>query len=152
MRPIRNSTKAVIIQDQQVLLTKNKDDSGFFYLFPGGGQESGETLEEALQRECMEEIGQDVIIQDLIHIREYIGKNHQFAKWDADIHQIEFYFLCQLKESDSHCFNGISPDTYQVAVEWTSLDQLENIRVFPKTLGDILVTQNKAKVYLGDVN
>jgi hypothetical protein len=51
MKPIRNSSKAVIIQNHQVLLTKNKDDWGYFYLFPGGGQEAGETLIEAVYRD-----------------------------------------------------------------------------------------------------
>nr|WP_317851925.1 NUDIX domain-containing protein [Planococcus sp. 4-30] len=54
---IRNSAKAVILKDSKVLLTKNVDDEGFFYLFPGGGQDHGETLPETVKRECLEEIG-----------------------------------------------------------------------------------------------
>ena len=43
--PIRNSAKAIIMNGEQVLLTKNHDDEqAFFYLFPGGGQEHGKTL------------------------------------------------------------------------------------------------------------
>ena len=33
---IRNSAKAIIIQGEKVLLTKNQDNDGYFYLFPGG--------------------------------------------------------------------------------------------------------------------
>ena len=56
MKPIRNSAKAVIIQNEKILLTKNKDDFGFFYLFPGGGQDHGEELKDAVKRECLEEL------------------------------------------------------------------------------------------------
>jgi len=55
---IRNSAKAVIIKDGKVLLTQNIDEEGLFYLFPGGGQEKGETLHEAVVRECIEELGE----------------------------------------------------------------------------------------------
>lgn len=36
MRPIRNSAKAIITRDGKVLLTKNKDDLGYLYLYPEG--------------------------------------------------------------------------------------------------------------------
>lgn len=35
---IRNSVKALIIEDDKILLTKNQDIEGNFYLCPGGGQ------------------------------------------------------------------------------------------------------------------
>jgi len=33
---IRNSIKVIIIENNKILLTKNKDESGIFYLLPGG--------------------------------------------------------------------------------------------------------------------
>lgn len=33
MKPIRNSAKAVIIQEGKLLLTKNQDEQGFFIYF-----------------------------------------------------------------------------------------------------------------------
>ena len=47
MRHIRNSAKAIIIKDEKILLTKNQDTLGIFYLLPGGGQEPGESIVEA---------------------------------------------------------------------------------------------------------
>jgi len=46
---IRNSVKAIIIVDGKLLLTKNQDIEGYFYLCPGGGQEHGETFHKTLQ-------------------------------------------------------------------------------------------------------
>ncbi|WP_435921389.1 NUDIX domain-containing protein [Paenibacillus sp. DYY-L-2] len=152
MKPIRNSAKAIIIRDGKVLLTKNKDDRGHFYLFPGGGQEPGEQLTEAVIRECMEEIGAEVEVGDLVHMREYISKNHEFSEINSDIHQVEFYFRCRLKDSDFMPTNGTNPDCHQVAVEWVDLKDLEQIRLYPKVLGTVITNDLKSPIYLGDVN
>ncbi len=68
MKPIRNSAKAIIVDNHHLLLTKNQDEMGFFYLFPGGGQEKGEELGQAVVRECMEELGCGVEVKDLMYI------------------------------------------------------------------------------------
>lgn len=103
-------------------------------------------------RECMEEIGAEIVVNDLIHVREYIGKNHQFADWDSNVHQVEFYFICQLKDAHANISNGINPDSYQVGVEWVDLGTLEEIRLYPKTLGTILKNKMESRIYIGDVN
>ncbi|WP_166242495.1 NUDIX domain-containing protein [Paenibacillus turpanensis] len=154
MRPIRNSAKAVIIQDNRLLLTVNQGQQGQYYLFPGGGQEPGETLREAVVRECMEEIGQEVEPGELLCVREYIGKNHQFAQWDSEIHQVEFYFVCRLKAdpSEVELRNGAVPDPAQIGVEWVELERLNEIELYPKTLGTSFQRGKAGSVYIGDVN
>src|SRR5215216_3959860 len=64
MRPVRVSVKAIVTKDGRLLVTRNRDVEGDFFLLPGGGQESGETLTEALRRECLEEVGADVDVHD----------------------------------------------------------------------------------------
>ena len=152
MKPIRNSAKAIIIENGKVLLTKNKDDSGYFYLFPGGGQEHGEELKDAVQRECIEETGESVLVHDLVYVREYIGKNHEFASWDGEVHQVEFYFQCSLVSRDAGLTNGENPDDDQVGVEWIEISRLEDIRLYPKQLGNILQNPSWKGCYLGDTN
>jgi ADP-ribose pyrophosphatase YjhB (NUDIX family) len=152
MGAIRNSAKAVILHEGRVLLTRNSDHWGDFYLFPGGGQEFGEVLRDAVIRECMEEIGAEVTVGDLLHIREYIGKNHEFAEWDAGVHQVEFYFECRPKDPDADTSHGVNPDSYQTGVEWVELERLDQIRLYPKTVGEVLRNKTDAERYLGDVN
>ncbi len=152
MRPIRNSAKAVIIRNNKILLTKNKDDFGYFYLFPGGGQEPGEELKDSVVRECWEETGQEIVVDDLIYVREYIGKNHEFAQWDSEVHQVEFYFRCRLKSDRGSIGNGANPDEDQVGVEWIDIDRLEEIRLYPKTLGQRIQNKSAGAIYIGDVN
>lgn len=152
MKPIRNSAKAIIIQQGKMLLTKNKDNDGFFYLFPGGGQEHGEVLKETLKRECIEELGVQVEVQDLVYVREYIGKNHEFVAWDHDVHQVEFYFVCSLAQEAPAQMDGTQPDQDQIGVEWVDIRQLDHIRLYPKALGHHLVNSEMNVRYLGDVN
>jgi len=152
MKPIRNSAKAVIIQNGRLLVIKLEDQYGTAYVFPGGGQEKGEELKDAVARECLEEIGQAVTVGELLHIREYIGKNHEFAKWDEDVHQVEFYFKCHLNNPEASEFAGSNPDDHQVAVEWIPLEDLPQVRLYPKTIGEMLLRPEEARIYLGDLN
>ncbi len=153
MKPIRNSVKAIIINNGKVLLTKNKDDKGYFYLFPGGGQHPGEELKNTLVRECIEEVDQEIDIGELLFIREYIGKNHEFSEFDYDVHQVEFYFNCNLKskEVNENIKNGYIPDSCQVSVEWIEISKLDTIRLYPKTLINKLKNNILSPCYIGDV-
>src|SRR5258706_727811 len=98
MKSVRISTKAIIIQNGKILLLKHEDKYGEWYGLPGGGQENGETLEEALLRECKEEINVKVKVKDVLFIRDYIAKNHEFYNEDEEknIHQIEIMFECSV--------------------------------------------------------
>ncbi|OZI10921.1 NUDIX hydrolase [Bacillaceae bacterium SAS-127] len=151
---IRNSAKAIIIEGDKVLLTKNQDDEGYFYLFPGGGQEHGETIHQALLRECIEEVGKEVDIGELLHIREYIGKNHEHASFDSHVHQVEYYFVCHLV-GDGDDNKPTNPDSHQVGIEWVPIHNLLQYRIYPKEIRKHIikyVNNEKSPVYLGDVN
>ncbi|MFW7188593.1 MULTISPECIES: NUDIX domain-containing protein [Lysinibacillus] len=149
---IRNSVKAIIIVDGKLLLTKNQDIEGYFYLCPGGGQEHGETFHKTLQRECLEEIGSSVHIGELLFIREYIGQNHEHAAFDADVHQVEYYFLCQLNAQTCQPTN---PDSLQIGTQWIPIEKLHTYRLYPKALTQPLkkfIRGQQTTIYLGDVN
>lgn len=149
---IRNSVKAIIIVDGKLLLTKNQDIEGYFYLCPGGGQEHGETFYKTLQRECLEEIGSSVHIGELLFIREYIGQNHEHAAFDADVHQVEYYFLCQVNAQTCQPTN---PDSLQIGTQWIPIEKLHTYRLYPKALTQPLqkfIRGQQTTIYLGDVN
>jgi len=55
----------------------------------GGGQEQGATIHKALQRECLEVISVEEVIGELKFVREYIGKNHEFAELDVQEISVE---------------------------------------------------------------
>jgi 8-oxo-dGTP diphosphatase len=152
----RNSIKAVIIRDGCVLLTVNEDPWGEFLLLPGGGQEFGESMDEALRRECMEELGCEVIVGDLIGARDYIGSRCEFAEVDSDIHQVEIIFSAELAPG---CEPRTGPlpddqgDWAQTGVAWVPLAELKERRLYPSVLKEWLPTlPEPARRYLGAVN
>lgn len=148
---MRNSAKAIIKRDDHILLIKKEDEQGAYYIFPGGGQEKFETLEEAVRRECLEELDVAVEVHDLVCIREYIGRHHEFAEFDRDVHQIEFYFLCTITEEH---VNGepIQPDTDQIGTEWIPVQQIVEYRIYPKAMMQPIQNVSHHPIYLGDVN
>jgi 8-oxo-dGTP diphosphatase len=150
MYPVRTSTKAVIIKDDALLVILGCSEAGDeYYYLPGGGQEKFETLEQALKRECIEEIDAKVIVGNLLFVRDYIARNHEFAAFDPNFHQVDFFFECTL-EPDQIPKNGASPDSTQLGVCWLPLRELETANLYPKKLKTALFTRDR--VYLGDVN
>ena len=154
---IRNSAKAIILQNGQLLTIKNRDPLGNFYILPGGGQEHYETLHKALRRECKEEIEVEIVIGRLQFVREYIGAHHEFSEYDGEVHQIEFMFRCALEEGHSP-FNGTMLDTYQIGIRWLPIAQLDRYRLYPAVQEELLKTEcsgeidSHTQIYLGDVN
>ena len=152
-KKLRNSVKAVIIQDGKLLVLRKKDGAGAYTVLPGGGQKFRETLHQALKREVFEEISTKVSIGKLIHIREYYSEKHDFAYEDREIHQVEFFFKCNLVES-YHPKNGHFPDPHQKEVVWVELDQLDEANFYPVALRKILIDlkHDKFPIYLGECN
>ena len=151
---IRNSAKAIIVKNEKLLAIKMQAfNGGIFYILPGGGQEHGENLHQTLKRECLEEIGAKVEIGELVFIREYIGKNHEFAVRHAEAHAIDFMFLCKV---DQETFdNGSNPDNEQIGVEWLPIKELLQYNLFPRALRPYIISyleDGKSPVYLGDIN
>ena len=151
MNKVRISAKAIIVQDGRLLVLRNRDAVGDWYSLPGGGQEHGETLTAALNRECLEEIGSGVTVGRLRFVRDYIAKHHEFASDEGDAHQVELMFGCELM-SEPH--PGALPDTMQTGIEWLELNALSNHRLYPKVLRQLLAADMTLDepVYLGDVN
>lgn len=147
MKPIRNSAKAVIIKDNRLLALKCILDNSLFYQLPGGGQLNGETLTKALKRECQEEISADVVVGDLLFLREYIGGWH-----GPDWHQVEFYFSCKLADG-AKCAPGTEPDKVQIDIVWLPLDKLDQYPMRPNVLISRLMRNKWSRcVYLGNVD
>ncbi len=57
---IRHRAVGIIIKDRAILLMQRVKNGRKFYVFPGGGVESNESLVEGLKREFKEEAGLDV--------------------------------------------------------------------------------------------
>lgn len=147
----RYSVKAIIIDDGRLLCIQKRDEDGLYLLLPGGGQEPGETLHDALRRECREEIAAEVEIDDLRFVRDYIGRNHEFAADDADFHQVDLMFNCRLAVGAVATL-GASPDDGQIGIAWVPLAELDAARIYPRILARLLPNGTTSPIYLGDIN
>ena len=149
--PVRNSVKALIWKDGKLLAVRIAPKGKPFYVLPGGGQELAESFLETLHRECREELGAEVEIGELVLVREYIGRNHEFADTDYDYHQAEFMFDCKLLTPLGSLHEKNPDAAYQEGFFWVSPDDPE---LFPHILAKCF-DQNGNRIcplYIGDVN
>ena len=121
---------------------------------PGGGQNLNENLHETLKRECLEELGAEVNITNLVLVREFIFNNHDFVLGYKDFHQMDLMFECDLLNYDT-LHSTTEEDDYQIGFEWISVEDLDQYDLYP------LEMRNKIKeiknglsntIYIGDVN
>ncbi len=146
---IRNAVRAVITQGDLVLLQRKIDDNGAErYALPGGAQEHGECLTEALQRECEEEIGTRVEVIDLLFVGDYF--KHRQTSPPTTRQLLEFLFTCSV-EPDYQPRNGPRPDKHQVDVLWVPVNQLAEINLVPVDYVELLQKQKPPRVYVGQV-
>jgi 8-oxo-dGTP diphosphatase len=150
---IRVSVKALIIRNEKILVLENRSGK-LFYTLPGGGQNPGETMIQAIERECLEEISVQVKVGDLVLARDYIGAHHEFAEQHKELHQVELIFRCTIVAGESVSIGPI-PDRDQIGLAWLPVKTLNEYPLFPKGIIPILMAmaQNKTSpVYLGDIN
>ena len=108
---IRIGCRAIIIKDNKILLSHEKNTG--VYLTPGGGLESGESLEECVMREVCEETGYTVkVIRPFVKVNE-----HFFAKLF-----VNNYFVCEITGkgeqalTENEVIHGVEP-------EWVELER-----------------------------
>jgi 8-oxo-dGTP diphosphatase len=153
MKPIRNSAKAIIVRDSHLLVIVHADVEDAWYSLPGGGQHSGESLANAVKRECLEELGVPVQVGALRYVRDYISANHEFSAEDPDVHHVELMFECTLL-ADLASAQPTHPDNDQLGLAWLPLTELPSLRFYPALLRTLLPRGpgQDSPVYLGDVN
>ena len=146
---IRNAARALIIrQDRILLLRKQGGGRPERFALPGGAQDPGESLIDALNRECVEEIGTTVEVRDLVHVADFIKLRD--TQPPTRRHVVDFLFLCEVPD-DYSPRNGERPDRHQVEVVWVDLARLAQTPLFPHYLSSCIPNlgeMNKAR-YLG---
>ncbi|MDG6778773.1 NUDIX domain-containing protein [Thiomicrorhabdus sp. zzn3] len=149
---IKNCAKAVIIENQKVLLLKKQyANEKVIYTLPGGTQEPGESLIQTVIREVLEEADVHIEVRGLFKIYEH----QRTSKTEPENikHKVEFAFLATLSEN-AYPQNGCHPDPHQLSVEWIAINQLKQLRLDPPFLAEVILSAKLPEVspYLDGLN
>jgi ADP-ribose pyrophosphatase YjhB (NUDIX family) len=148
---IRNAPRALIVQDGRILLLRKQGgERGERFALPGGAQDPGETLQDALNRECLEEIGTRVQIHDLVGVADYFKPRD--TRPPGTRHVVEFLFECSLPAGYTP-HNGHRPDKHQIEVIWAELAGIGAMTLQPGSLAGVIggIQAGRHGVYLGPI-
>ena len=143
-RRVRTSAKALVIRDGRMLAIRMQDRDGVFYIMPGGGQNPGELLPEAAEREVAEETGIAVKAGEAVFVIEG-------ARGEPD-HRVDVVFRCEYL---GPCEAESRPDHNQTGCEWLPLGNLNRLPLYPSKLRRPIMNLSEGKeapVYLGNEN
>lgn len=114
---------AVIRKDGRVFATqRGYGDWKGCWEFPGGKIEPGETPEEALRREILEELQAEISVDEFLCTVEY-----DYPKFHLTMH----CYFCSLLSETFHL-------NEHEAAQWLKADELDNIRWLP---ADVMVVE-----------
>lgn len=115
----RKGAYLIAVQDGKVAVVKTP--KGFFFL--GGGIESGEKDEEAITRECREEVGYSVVVERFVCSAETYGDGTH-PVWGY-FHPIQKYYAGKLLEL------VCEPIEQDHQLVWMEYDELRGKMVLP---------------------
>lgn len=117
----RIATRVLVIKDDKVLLVREKDDD--WWSFPGGGVDYGETIQDALIREVVEELGVEpdhIIVNDT---PAFIS----IGSVANGVPRCNIFYRATVPEEE------IRPTEDVVKQEWYNLSDFSSLRMGPMT-------------------
>lgn len=121
---------AVLIENERVLCISCKYSDGEYLLFPGGGLEAGETMEEAAVREMFEETGLIVAVKKLIYINDWIKDRK------TNTRVLNMFFLVERKGGE--IIPGEKDGGKVKDIKWVPLKHIKDLDLRPKYVAESL--------------
>ena len=136
---------AIIIHDNKLLVHNNVNDS--YVALVGGRVEIGESSEQTIRREIMEEMGKE------IEILEYVSTIENFFDVDdMPYHEIMFVYRVDFKnEEDKKIVDTIHnvEGKDELRYDWVDFDKINEYQIKPKILNNMIIN-NKFPIH--DIN
>ena len=121
MKEVRVSA-AIIKRDDEVFATaRGYGQFKGLWEFPGGKIEQGETPEEALSREIVEELGTKIKVDKLFEIVEYDY---------SDFHLVMYCYFCEIVEGDLELKEALE-------AKWLKVEDISSVNWLPADLSII---------------
>lgn len=132
---------AVALRGDWVLIHQFEDSH--YWSLPGGNVEMGETSQEALKRELLEEAGLTFGIERLLWVHENL-----FERADGrQVHELALYYLIDLNGSGDDIQQGWEDDL-RLHFRWVPLVELSGYNLVPPFLKDSLLSLPVTPVHL----
>lgn len=119
---------AIIMQDGKILMVGN-DRADYLYSV-GGRIQFGETAEEAIVREVLEETGVKMEIGRLGFVHENYFYGDAPSKQGKLVYEISLYFYMKVPRDFAPVSQSFTEDDSREYLRWVSLD--ENRKVYPE--------------------
>jgi ADP-ribose pyrophosphatase YjhB (NUDIX family) len=143
LRP-RIRVAAIIVQDDSILLVRHVKQGQSYWLLPGGGLEYGESLEEGLRRELIEEANLDIRVGDLVIVNDSINP-------DGSRHVINLCFTAEVVAGE--IARGEDPRVEEA--RFVTIDELQDLTFYPDIREELLPAIRdefpKRAAYLGNL-
>lgn len=137
---------ALCIRDGRVLLVEHRSFASgdpampeSYWILPGGGVERGETLEEAVRREMMEETGLSCRVGPLVFIKELLYPHPGSPDQGSRHHSLSLGFHCEVTGGETITGHDPEyPDDQQMImqVDWLPVDKLDRYELYPPFLSE----------------
>jgi len=121
---------------KKILLIKRIRRNKKYWVIPGGGVEQNETFKEAACREIYEEIGIEISVDELSYAFSVIHKEYKEVYYTWVVDEIIDYVICgdeKLRQNDDN----------QYFVEWISMENLDNMLIYPEELFKYIPSDRK---------
>lgn len=104
----RRCVRVLILKEDKVLLGRMRKEGQFIcYLFPGGGVEEGDSIEESARKECLEEVG--IAVKNVRQMGYVVKYTCEFDKPERAALYLgceDFYCLCDYGEDDKKLYGS----------------------------------------------
>ena len=118
---------AIIMKDGKLLMVSNDRD----YLYSVGGRlKFGETAEEAVVREVLEETGVQMEIDRLGFVHENYFYGDALSNRNKLIYEISFFFYMKVPDTFVPVSDSFTEESSKERLVWVSLD--EDVKMYPK--------------------
>jgi mutator protein MutT len=125
----RETTAGVAIKDGKVLVAKRAKGGPIseMWEFPGGKNRYGETIEDTLKREWLEELGVDVAVGEKLLQVDFINKD------------TSYHLMCHLVTPLCEDFKML----FHQDIRWVDRKELENLEFGPsdKKIRDYIISR-----------
>ena len=135
----RYRAAAIIVEDGCVLFAGNETEDYLYSI--GGAVHMGETAEDAVKREVLEETGVEYEIDYLAVIHENFFVENGGSLKGTDCHEIAFYYMMKprgTKELNSNSFTQGVRET----MHWIPIEEIGKYKAFPSFMKEYLQTEH----------